>query len=422
MSLFGMMRTSTSGMNAQANRLGTVADNIANSNTAGYKKASTEFSTLVLQSGTSDYTPGSVETEVRYGISEQGGFEFTTSATDLAIRGTGFLLVADESGATYLTRAGAFVQNGNGDLVNTGGYTMMGYPVTGGVPNVVANGTAGLVPVNVGTLALQAEASTVGAFNVNLPSTATIVAAADLPSANAATATYTAKSSLVAYDNIGNQITLDVYASLSSANNWEITVFDQSQAAAPGAPFPYAAGPLVTTTLTFDPTTGGLDTVLPSPTSISIPIPNGQTLVLDMAQTSELPAPYQVLEATVDGNGPSAVDRIEIDDTGTLYAVYENGARTATYLIPLATVVSPDNLVPLAGNVFVPSSESGPLRVGFAGTAGFGALVPKALEKSTVDIASELTTMIEAQNVYTANSKVFQTAADLMEVLINLKR
>src|SRR3990172_722085 len=169
MSLFGMMRTSTSGMNAQANRLGTVADNIANSNTAGYKKASTEFSTLVLQSGTSDYTPGSVETEVRYGISEQGGFEFTTSATDLAIRGTGFLLVADESGATYLTRAGAFVQNGNGDLVNTGGYTMMGYPVTGGVPNVVANGTAGLVPVNVGTLALQAEASTVGAFNVNLP-------------------------------------------------------------------------------------------------------------------------------------------------------------------------------------------------------------------------------------------------------------
>jgi len=422
MSLFGMMRTSTSGMNAQANRLGTVADNIANSNTAGYKKASTEFSTLVLQSGTSDYTPGSVETEVRYGISEQGGFEFTTSATDLAIRGTGFLLVADESGATYLTRAGAFVQNGNGDLVNTGGYTMMGYPVTGGVPNVVANGTAGLVPVNVGTLALQAEASTVGAFNVNLPSTATIVAAADLPSANAATATYTAKSSLVAYDNIGNQITLDVYASLSSANNWEITVFDQSQAAAPGAPFPYAAGPLVTTTLTFDPTTGGLDTVLPSPTSISIPIPNGQTLVLDMAQTSELPAPYQVLEATVDGNGPSAVDRIEIDDTGTLYAVYENGARTATYLIPLATVVSPDNLVPLAGNVFVPSSESGPLRVGFAGTAGFGALVPKALEKSTVDIASELTTMIEAQNIYTANSKVFQTAADLMEVLINLKR
>ncbi|HKZ97448.1 MAG TPA: flagellar hook protein FlgE [Hyphomicrobiaceae bacterium] len=416
------MRTSTSGMNAQANRLGTVADNIANSNTAGYKKASTEFSTLVLQSGTSDYTPGSVETEVRYGISEQGGFEFTTSATDLAIRGTGFLLVADESGATYLTRAGAFVQNGNGDLVNTGGYTMMGYPVTGGVPNVVANGTAGLVPVNVGTLALQAEASTVGAFNVNLPSTATIVAAADLPSANAATATYTAKSSLVAYDNIGNQITLDVYASLSSANNWEITVFDQSQAAAPGAPFPYAAGPLVTTTLTFDPTTGGLDTVLPSPTTISIPIPNGQTLVLDMAQTSELPAPYQVLEATVDGNGPSAVDRIEIDDTGTLYAVYENGARTATYLIPLATVVSPDNLVPLAGNVFVPSSESGPLRVGFAGTAGFGALVPKALEKSTVDIASELTTMIEAQNIYTANSKVFQTAADLMEVLINLKR
>ncbi len=48
--------------------------------------------------------------------------------------------------------------------------------------------------------------------------------------------------------------------------------------------------------------------------------------------------------------------------------------------------------------------------------------MPKALEKSTVDIASELTTMIEAQHSFTANSKVFQTAADLMEVLVNLKR
>ena len=91
-------------------------------------------------------------------------------------------------------------------------------------------------------------------------------------------------------------------------------------------------------------------------------------------------------------------------------------------LIPLATVPSPDNLTPRAGNVFDLSSDSGDLLVGAAGTAGFGNLVPKALEKSTVDIASELTDMIEAQHSFTANSKVFQTAADLMEVLVNLRR
>ena len=56
MGLYGMMRTSASGMAAQANRLGTVADNIANSSTTGYKRASTEFSSLVLESGTAGAT------------------------------------------------------------------------------------------------------------------------------------------------------------------------------------------------------------------------------------------------------------------------------------------------------------------------------------------------------------------------------
>ena len=87
MGLYGMMRTSVSGMAAQANRLSTVADNIANSSTAGYKRASTEFSSLVLESGGSGYESGSVETRVRIGVSEQGTFKFTTSVTDLAVKG-----------------------------------------------------------------------------------------------------------------------------------------------------------------------------------------------------------------------------------------------------------------------------------------------------------------------------------------------
>jgi flagellar hook protein FlgE len=163
--------------------------------------------------------------------------------------------------------------------------------------------------------------------------------------------------------------------------------------------------------------------VLPSPTSITIPVPNGSAaLVLDMSKTTELATTFQVLEPKVDGNAPSAVDRVEIDDTGTLYAVYKNGQREKKYLIPLASVASPDNLVPRAGNVFDLGADSGQLLVGAAGTSGFGNLVPSALEKSTVDIASELTDMIEAQHSFTANSKVFQTAADLMEVLVNLRR
>ena len=94
MSISGMMRTSASGMTAQSMRLGTVSDNIANASTHGYKRAFTEFSTMVLESGSGAYVPGSVDTTVRYGISQQGSFDYTSSKTDLGVSGVGFMLVA----------------------------------------------------------------------------------------------------------------------------------------------------------------------------------------------------------------------------------------------------------------------------------------------------------------------------------------
>jgi flagellar hook protein FlgE len=419
MGLYGMMRTSVSGMAAQANRLSTVADNIANSSTAGYKRASTEFSSLVLESGGSGYESGSVETRVRIGVSEQGTFKFTTSVTDLAVKGAGFFLVGNENGQTYLTRAGSFVKDGNGDLVNAAGYRLMGYSLAPGAPTPVANGTAGLAVVNIGALALQSDPSTEGNLFVNLPSNAAVET--DLPSGNAATAVYTAKTSLVTYDNLGNEVTLDVYMTKTNDNEWEVAVYNQADADPTSQGFPYANGQLNTpTTLVFDPTTGQLDGS--SPTSLDIAIPNGGTVALDMSQSSQLATDYTLLEAAVNGNAPSEVERVEIDDDGTLYAVFENGARLATYRIPLANVASPDNLQPLAGNVFAPSVDSGDVQVGFAGEGGFGTMVSSALEQSTVDLASELTAMIESERNYTANSKVFQTGSELMDVVVNLKR
>jgi flagellar hook protein FlgE len=102
--------------------------------------------------------------------------------------------------------------------------------------------------------------------------------------------------------------------------------------------------------------------------------------------------------------------------------VFQNGARIATYRIPLGNVASPDNLEPLAGNVFAPSVDSGDLQIGFAGNGGLGTVEAASLEQSTVDLASELTAMIESERNYTANSKVFQTGSELMDVVVNLKR
>ena len=220
MSLYGVMRTGGSGMNAQSNKLSTVADNIANVNTTGYKRASTEFSSLVLQSGTGNYNSGSVETHVRYAISDPGNLNFTTSATDLAIQGNGFFVVNDAGGTPFLTRAGSFVPDGQGNLVNAGGFYLMGYDLKNGPPTVVSNGLSGLSVVNIAQTALQGNPSTKATVSANLDANAAI---------SAGPPAFTSKTSIVTYDNIGNKVTLDVYAYKTAANTWDMEVYNNAK-------------------------------------------------------------------------------------------------------------------------------------------------------------------------------------------------
>ncbi len=421
MSLYGMMRTGVSGMNAQANRLSATADNIANSSTAGYKRASTQFSTLVIPGSTGNYNSGGVTTTTRYAISEAGIPQYTTSPTDLAINGNGFFIVADTNGTPYMTRAGNFVPDDQGHLVNAAGFTLLGYSFANGTPAVTANGFAGLEPVTISQTGMTATPSTAGDFYANLPLDADAVTT-DLPSANTATSTYTAKSSIVAYDNAGSKRLLDVYFTKTADNTWEVAVYDQSQAT-PGSGFPYGAAgsaPLATQTLTFDPTSNNLTTT--SASSIDIPVPNGGTVTLDLSQSTQFGTGYSVYDAHVNGNPPSAIQNVQISDDGTVYAQYDDGSLRALYRIPLATVESPDNLRVLAGNVFAATADSGDPTIGFPGDGKAGTVKSGALENSNVDIAQELTDMIESQRSYTANSKVFQTGSDLMDVLVNLAR
>lgn len=418
MSLYGMMRTGVSGMSAQSNKLGTIADNIANSGTAGYKRATTEFSTLLLQSGTGEYNSGAVNTSVRYAVSQQGALNYTTSSTDLAIQGNGFFLVSDPDGTPYLSRAGSFaVDASTGNLVNTAGFTLMGYDITNGDPNVVLNGAGGLQAVKVADVRLAANPSRIGTFAANLPSSDTAIAG-DTPADNLATSNYSQKSSLVTFDNLGNEVTLDIYLSKTSNApiEWEMTVFDRADAPATGD-FPYAAAPLASQALTFD----NLGNLTSTP-SFALNVPNGQTLTLDLTGMTQLADGYTPLSATVDGNAPSSVSGVEIDKDGVVSAIDLNGRKSPLYKIPLAFVTSPDRLNPKAGNVFETTNESGAIQVGFANEGGLGTMISGATERSNVDMANELTEMIAAQRDYTANSKVFQTGSELLDVLMNLKR
>lgn len=410
MSLYGVMRTGVSGMNAQSNKLSTVSDNIANVNTVGYKRASTEFSSLILKSGSGNYDSGAVETTVRYAITDPGNLQFTTSTTDLAVQGNGFFVVQDANGNNFLTRAGSFVPDSTGNLVNTAGFQLMGYNIqNGAAPNVAANGFGGLQVINVNQMALQAAPSTLATVAANLdPSASTIAAPAGPPS------NYTSKTSMVTYDNIGNAVTLDVYAAKTGANTWDIEVYN-------GATPLTTSGPA--TTFTFNVSAAGKGALAAaSPKSLTVAIPGGSsTFKIDMSAMTQVASSFD-FKATVDGNAPSAVEKVNIDSKGVVTAVLKNGTQLPSFQIALATVPSPDHLTPEVGNVYSPNLDSGNVQVGLAGQGGLGTIQSGALEDSNVDLANELTSMIEAQRGFTANSKSFQTGADLLDVVVNLKR
>ncbi|MGO4684477.1 flagellar hook protein FlgE [Hyphomicrobium sp. 2TAF46] len=427
MGLYGVMTTSVSGMSVQSDRMGTVADNIANINTAGYKAASTEFATLIAEGSVAEYVPGSVSTIARRMVSQQGDFTYTKSPTDLAVSGNGFFMVQSDAGTPFLTRAGNFVPDQNGNLVNAAGFKLLGYNLLDGSSSSVVNSAAGLQVVSTSGLGMKATPSTSGKFGVNLPADASITPAANLPAANAATAAYAGKTSIVTYDNLGHQVTLDVYSAKTADNTWQITVYNAAGASASGG-FPYAAGPpssqLATTSVTFDSTTGTLTTT--SPQSLTVNIPNGSAFSLDISKMTQLAANYAPQTGSnapsANGSPPTAVDRLEISNEGIVTAVYADGSRVDAFKIPLATVASPDNLTAISGNVYATNKSSGDLQLGTANEAGRGKVISGALESSTVDLASELTTMVQAQRNYTANSKVFQTGTELLDVLVNLVR
>jgi flagellar hook protein FlgE len=431
MSLYGMMRTGSSGMTAQASRLSTVADNIANTSTTGYKSASTEFSSLLLPSTGGNYNSGAVAPEIRYSISEQGALQYTSSSTDLAVNGDGFFVVQDDSGQPYMTRAGSFVPNADGELVNAGGYKLLGYPYTTEDPAPVVNGFDGLEPVTVGTDSLIANASTEAIFSANLDSGEDVLTG-DLPSDNASTSEYTHKSSLKAYDTLGNEVLYDIYYAKTADNEWQVTMYNAADRDATSGGFPYSSASMIEETLTFDATTGELDLASMTDNSDSVvdgvytiaagAVTNMPELTIDFSEMTQLSYDFSVQDATVNGNAPSAVDSVQISGDGIVYAQYENGDLIPIYRIAMATVESPDRLNVISGNVYSQSVDSGVVILGFPGNSGFGNIVSGALENSNVDLAEELTTMIESQRTYTANSKVFQTGSDLMEVLVNLKR
>ncbi len=173
MSIFGAMFSGVTGLSANSQALGMIADNISNVNTIGYKGVSARFSTLVTQQASSKYTPGGVKASPLQHVDRQGLLQLSASKTDIAIAGAGFFVVNQTApsgtGQFLFTRAGSFNTDRNGDLVNTAGYYLQGWPLTNGTTLPTnTRSLSGVQTVNVANLAGTATPTSTVNLSLNL--------------------------------------------------------------------------------------------------------------------------------------------------------------------------------------------------------------------------------------------------------------
>ena len=130
--------TSATGMQAQALNLDVISNNLANVNTAGFKKSRAEFQDLLYETIRPAGTSSSQDTDLPAGIQighgtrpstvlkifSQGNMENTQNKLDLAIEGDGFFQITLPNGETAYTRDGAFKPDRDGRIVNSDGFAL----------------------------------------------------------------------------------------------------------------------------------------------------------------------------------------------------------------------------------------------------------------------------------------------------------
>lgn len=399
-----IMNTAVSGMLANSNWLSSISQNIANSNTTGYKDVGDEFYSMVDSTpGTATQVAGVTSQMVSY-ATLQGSIESTGTDTNMAISGSGYFVVSNSEGDIFLTRDGAFTEDAKGYLVNSGGYYLMGASTTAATASTQSvNSLSSLAKVNIANASDAASATTEGTLVYNLNSAATAVSP-DGTSTSEPT-NYTSMTTVTAYDAQGAAQTVNIYFTKTGSNTWEADAYDAT-----------SGDQIGTTTLDFN-SSGALTSGSP----LSLTEASGQTISLDLSKGTQLSSSFAVPTTTLDGSAAGTMNGITMSSTGVMSFSYSNGQSIASYIIPLATVASPDSMTLATGQAYKANSASGAIQVNNANTAGLGIIDSSSIEESSVDIATELTNMIQAQNSYEANSKAFQTGADLFDVLNKLQ-
>jgi flagellar hook protein FlgE len=181
MSFAGVFSIAVSGVSAFAKGLAAVSANIANTQTVGFKRARTDFASLVTVDApdAGRRLAGGVGAVNRTLAEEQGAIRRTNAATNIAVAGAGYFVVGEDAETTALlvTRSGDFAPNAAGALVNGAGYFLKGYPI-GASGEAAATGRAGLETVDINRAPpLAAGSSPVGALaGVDIDASGRVVA------------------------------------------------------------------------------------------------------------------------------------------------------------------------------------------------------------------------------------------------------
>lgn len=435
MSISSSLNAGVAGLNANATRLATISDNIANSGTYGYKRASADFESMVISQarGAGTYSAGGVRASTMRLIEERGALVGTSNALDLAVSGRGMLPVVPSVSLDsttgdlplMMTTTGSFHPDANGVLRTDSGLVLLGWPANadGSIPVLPRDTASGLVPVVINANQTAGDPTTRMKLGVNLPATETEAAAAGT----------TLPLSVEYFGNLGTSESLDItftptVPATGASNQWTMVIGDSAQGGAVIGEYTLVfddtrsnGGTLASVTTIsggpYDPATGTLAlNVAGGPLTVTIGTlgdPNGLT------QLSDSFAPTAI---TKDGSPVGNLTAVEVDESGYLTATYDTGFTRRIYQIPLVDVPNPNGLIVLNNQTYQISPSSGSFFLWDAGDGPTGKMVGYAREGSTTDVAAELTSLIQTQRAYASNAKVIQTVDEMLQETTNIKR
>ena len=424
------------GLESDSTALNTIANDLSNMNTTGFKAQTTDFSDLFYQQigSTGAGDPIQVGAGVQVASNEisftQGSINSTGNSSDVALNGSGFFVLNNGGNFEY-SRAGNFSLNANGNLVSSNGLNIMGYPAVNGVVNTNAPLTAINIPV--GTVQDPAA-------------TTTMSMTANLDSATAAGTQFPAQ--LTVYDSLGEpHVATVTYTPTANANVWDYSV------SLPAADYSTAgnnAVPAATTgTMQFDangnlttvtPTGGAAETVgtaagdvssialnfNPAATNLLADGATGLSINWNLLSASGTPTISQVDTASAvsatsqNGYTSGQYQSFAIGSDGTVTVSYSNGQQQNVGQLALANVSNLQGLSLLGDGDYVTTRASGTAVVGTSGAAGLGTVQDDALEASNVNISTEFSDLIIAQRAFEANAKSVTTFDTVTQDTINM--